>query len=155
VPLIQGEKCSEQIKAVENCIPLAEMQVRSLRPIRDPFWRTEFLRIAARASDSRGGSSAFSVVGERMTKTFAILLLGLVVGCSSVRSGHITSTLYTREVVLSLRHPEDDFLKAKLVAIAEDGTTTIGLISTGDTLRAAPGDYFSSNTFGAHGRSVP
>jgi hypothetical protein len=28
--LFQGEKCLEQIKAVENCIPLAGVQVRSI-----------------------------------------------------------------------------------------------------------------------------
>jgi hypothetical protein len=86
-----------------------------------------------------------------MSRLLAILLLGLMVGCSSVPGGRITHSLYTREVALSHRRPQDDFLKAKLVAIAEDGTTTIQCVETGDTLRAAPGEFFASGPYGTHG----
>jgi hypothetical protein len=86
-----------------------------------------------------------------MLRLLAILLLGLMVGCSSVPGGRITHSLYTREVVLSYEHPEDDFLKAKLVAIAEDGTTTIQCVGTGDTLRAAPGEFFTPGPYGIQG----
>jgi hypothetical protein len=86
-----------------------------------------------------------------MSRLLAILFLGLMVGCSSVPGGRIMHSLYTREVVLSRQHPQDDLLKAKLVAIAEDGTTTIQCIETGDTLRAVPGEFFSPGPYGTQG----
>ena len=93
---------------------------------------------------------ALAVTG-RMRKIFVTLWLGLMVSCSSVPNGRVTSRTYIREVVLSWQHPEDDFLKARLVAVAQDGTTTIEVISTGDTLRAAPGGYFASTAYGTQG----
>jgi hypothetical protein len=86
-----------------------------------------------------------------MTRFIIIFLLGLSVGCSSVQHGLFTHTLYTREIVLSRQHPEDDFVKAKLLAIAEDGKTTIQCVQTGDTLQAAPGEYFAPGPYGTHG----
>jgi hypothetical protein len=88
-----------------------------------------------------------------MTKYFAILLLGLVAGCSSAPSfsGRESFVLRSREVVLSRQHPQDDFLKARLVAIADDGATTIQVIDTGDTLRAVPGDFFAPGPYGIRG----
>jgi len=86
-----------------------------------------------------------------MTKTFSMLLLGLMVSCSSVPNGRVTSRTYIREVVLSRERSEDDFLKAKLVGVAEDGTTTITVAPTGETLRAVPDGYFVSTAYGTHG----
>lgn len=86
-----------------------------------------------------------------MPRLLAILLLGLMVGCSSFPGGRITHSLYTREVTLSRQHPQDDFLKAKLVAIAEDGMTTIQCVETGDTLRADPGEFFAPGPYGTQG----
>ncbi len=86
-----------------------------------------------------------------MTKYLITLLSGLVIGCSSVPSGRVTHSLYTREVVFSQQHPQDDFLKARLIAIADDGTTTIEVISTGDRLRAGAGEYFAPGPYGAQG----
>src|SRR5689334_8902392 len=86
-----------------------------------------------------------------MSRLLAILLLGLMVGCSSVPGGGITSSTYTREIVLSRRRPQNDFAKARLVTIAEDGTTTIQCVETGDTLRAAPGEFFAPGPYGTHG----
>ena len=86
-----------------------------------------------------------------MTKYSSILLLGLMAGCSSVPDTHISHVLCTHEVVLSRQHPRDDFLNARLVAVAENGTTTIEVVSTGDTMRAAPGECFVSNAYGTQG----
>lgn len=92
-----------------------------------------------------------------MIKTFIVLVIGLMGGCSSAPRGRIihvrstTRTTYTREVVLSRQHPKDDFLKARLVTVAEDGTTTIEAGSTHDLLRAAPGHFFSSTNYGTEG----
>lgn len=86
-----------------------------------------------------------------MSRLLVMLLLGLMVGCSSVPGGRITHSLYAREIVLSRQHSKDDFLKAKLVAIAEDGTTTIQCVGTGDTLRAAPGEFFAPGPYGTQG----
>jgi hypothetical protein len=79
-------------------------------------------------------------------------LIVLVAGCSSAPRGPVlTSTGYRREVVLSLKHPEDDFIKAKLVTIAKNGTTTIEVTETGERLTAAPGEYFVSSVYGTVG----
>ena len=86
-----------------------------------------------------------------MTKSLAIILLGLFVGCSTVPLRLGSNRHYHRDVVLSRQHPQDDFLKVRLVAIAEDGTTTIEVNSTGETLRAAPGKYFVSKAYGTQG----
>ena len=94
-----------------------------------------------------------------MTRFIVILSLGLAAGCSSVPSyritplsgGRITHSLYQREILLSRQHPQDDFLRAKLVAIAEDGTTTIQAAETGEILRAAPGEYFTPGPYGTQG----
>ena len=86
-----------------------------------------------------------------MFRLLATLSFGLVIGCSSVPGDRITHSLYTREVVLSRQHPQDNFLRAKLVAIAEDGTTTIQYVETGDTLRTVPGEFFAPGPYGAQG----
>lgn len=85
-----------------------------------------------------------------MPKYFLSLLIGLVVGCS-VPGGRMTHSIRICEVVLSRHHPVDDFLGAKLIAIADDGTTTIEVISTCERLRAAPGLYFAPGPYGTQG----
>jgi hypothetical protein len=88
-----------------------------------------------------------------MTRFPVTLLLGPMVGCSSapVPLAGLTFSQHSREVVLSREHPQDDFLKAKLVAIANDGTTTIQSLEDGDTLRAAPGRFFAPGPYGSEG----
>lgn len=86
-----------------------------------------------------------------MTKYFITLWIALGVGCSSIPGGRVTHSLHTREAVLSRQHPQNDFLGAKLIAIADNGTTTIEVISTGDRLRAAPGEYFAPGPYGTQG----
>lgn len=81
----------------------------------------------------------------------ALLLLVVLAGCSSVPGGGVTSTVQSREVVLSGQHPQDDFLGARLVAIAADGTTTILCFQMGDYLQASPGGYFESDAYGREG----
>jgi hypothetical protein len=85
-------------------------------------------------------------------RTFlAITLMALLIaGCSSA-PGVPGSYSYIRQVVLSENHPEDAFLKARLVAIAEDGTTTIEVSGTGEKITAAPGGYFASTAYGKVG----
>jgi hypothetical protein len=56
-----------------------------------------------------------------------------------------------REITLSKRHPQDDLLKVRLVAVAEDGTTTVQVLQTGERLRAVLGDFFVPGYFGRHG----
>ena|ERR1035441_9658796 len=80
-----------------------------------------------------------------------ILLFGLAAGCSSAPDTQNWDTRPTREITLSKRHPQDDLLKVRLVAIAEDGATTIQVLQTGETLRAARGDFFVPGYFGRHG----
>jgi hypothetical protein len=84
---------------------------------------------------------------------FSILsLIALVAGCSSAPRGLVhTSTSYRREVVLSQKHPVDDFINARLVTIAKDGATTIEVAETGERLTAAPGEYFVSSAYGTEG----
>jgi hypothetical protein len=86
-----------------------------------------------------------------MTRYLAIIFLGFVVGCSFAPGGRISHSLYTREVLLSTGHPQDDFIKAKLVAVAEDGTTTSQVVQTGETLRAPLGECFVSTAYGKEG----
>ncbi len=80
-----------------------------------------------------------------------IVFLGLATGCSSGPRARDWDTRPTREFTLSKRHPQDDLLKVRLVAVAEDGTTTIQVLQTGETLRAARGDFFVPGHFGRHG----
>ena len=81
-----------------------------------------------------------------------ILLLALAAGCSSSPHGRIVHSHHTREVVLSGEHPTDDFIKARLVAIAEDGTTRILALPSGETLEAPVGGYFvGTNAYGTRG----
>src|SRR5437016_4618906 len=81
-----------------------------------------------------------------------LFVLSMLVGCSSVsKPRRSTQTLYNRRVVLSFSHAQDDLLKARLVAIADDGTTTIEVIPTGGVLRASVGEYFVSEEYGTHG----
>jgi hypothetical protein len=54
-------------------------------------------------------------------------------------------------VVLSQKHPVDDFINARLVTIAKDGATTIEVAETGERLTAAPGEYFVSSAYGTEG----
>lgn len=81
-----------------------------------------------------------------------IPLIVVLASCSlAPRAPLVSSTGYQREVVLSQKHPEDGFIKAKLVTIAKDGTTTIEVTKTGERLTAAPGEYFVSSAFGRVG----
>ena len=84
-----------------------------------------------------------------MTKLLIILLCGFLVGCASTR--HDTISHFRREIVLSSAHSEDDFIGARLVGIADDGTTTILVTPSGPELKAAIGDYFISAEYGRHG----
>ena len=124
-------------------------------------WQTKVLHL----TPGNGYSSAARFTSElvsrhrAMTRFIIILFLGLATGCSSVSSnritpltgGGITHSLYRREILLSRQNPQDDFVKAKLVAIAKDGTTTIQSVETGETLRAAPGEYFTPGPYGTQG----
>ncbi len=84
-----------------------------------------------------------------MNKSLPLLaVIGFVAGCSSARIIH---TSYSREVALSPKHPEDDFINARLVRVARDGTTTIEVIESGETLTAAPGQFFVSGAYGTVG----
>jgi hypothetical protein len=84
-----------------------------------------------------------------MAKLLIILLLGFMVGCAS--TSHVTIRELSRDIVLSSTHPEDAFIRAKLIGIASDGTTTILVTPSGPELRAAVGDYFVSSEYGSHG----
>ena len=87
-----------------------------------------------------------------MIRTLPLLtLIAFLAGCSSAGIPGTTHTTYSREVELSPKHPEDDLIKARLVRIATDGTTTIEVIKTGETLTAAPGQYFVSSSYGTEG----
>lgn len=79
-----------------------------------------------------------------------IVFASLMVSCSSTRNISSNSH-YICEVVLSESHPEDDFIYARLIDIAKDGTTTIEVIGTGEKLTAAPGGYFVSSAYGTMG----
>src|ERR1043166_6962204 len=69
-----------------------------------------------------------------------------------IAAGRMGFTLYSREVVLSKEHPDDDFLKARLVSVAEDGTTRIQTFASDETLEAPVGGYFvGTNAYGTHG----
>jgi hypothetical protein len=88
---------------------------------------------------------------------FTILLVVVVAGCSRLaeysapREG-FACVLHEREVVLTTEHPEDDFLKAKLVSIAEDGRTRIKVLASGETLESSVGSYFvGTNAYGLRG----
>jgi hypothetical protein len=87
-----------------------------------------------------------------MPRLLLALLLIAVAGCSSVPGGRIVHTLKGREVVLSMERPEDDFLKARLLFIADDGATRIQALGSGETLEAPIGGYFvGTNAFGTQG----
>jgi hypothetical protein len=66
---------------------------------------------------------------------------------------------YAKEVTLDPASPRDDWLAVKLLRVESDGTTVIDVRSTGETLKAAPGDYFLGKSrppdnvrvFGEHG----
>jgi hypothetical protein len=89
---------------------------------------------------------------SRMPNTLVILPLALAASCSFVPGGRIGFTLHSREIVLSSEHHENDFLKAKLVSIAEDGTTRIQTLTSGETLEAPVGGYFvGTNAYGSQG----
>lgn len=61
-------------------------------------------------------------------------------------------TLHSREVVLSREHPQNDFINARLVSIAEDGTTRIQNVTSGEILEAPVGGYFvGTNAYGTEG----
>ena len=84
-----------------------------------------------------------------MARLLIILLFGLTVGCVSTKQNTIRE--YGREIVFSREHPENDFIGARLVRIADDGTTTIQVIPAGPELRAVLGGYFVSGEYGRHG----
>jgi hypothetical protein len=92
-------------------------------------------------------------VARRIT---GIAFIVLEAGCSSashetVVSFHSSDSLYQRQVMLSFQNPNDKSLHAKLVAIAQDGTTTIQVQPRGDILRATPGAFFAPGPYGTHG----
>ena len=86
-----------------------------------------------------------------MGRYISILVLGFTVGCSSTPDAGNWDTLPTREIVISKRHPHSDFLKVRLLTIAEGGLTEIQVDETGEVLRAVPGDFFVPSYFGRHG----
>ena len=86
-----------------------------------------------------------------MSRYFAILSFALAAGCASAPDARNLDSYPTREIVLSSRHPQNDFLKVRLIAIAKDGTTTIQVVETGEMLRAVRGDFFVPAYFGRHG----
>jgi hypothetical protein len=54
--------------------------------------------------------------------------------------------------MLSHQYPEEDFIKARLFSIADDGTTRIQTVTSGETLEAPIGGYFvGTNAYGTHG----
>ncbi len=91
------------------------------------------------------------VASRRMRKYVLIVFLGLAAGCSSAPDVRNWDSPPTREITLSKRHPQDDLLKVRLVAVAEDGTTTIQVLQTGETLSAVRGCFFVPGYFGRHG----
>jgi hypothetical protein len=88
-----------------------------------------------------------------MPRHIAILLLGFLAACSSAPhpNERLSFVLRTKEILLSRQHLEDDFIKARLVSIAQDGATTIQSLETGDILQAAPGEYFAPGPYGFRG----
>ena len=84
-----------------------------------------------------------------MVRLLIILLCGLVTGCASKYPNTIRE--HEREIVLSASHPDNEYIGARLVSIADDGTTTILVTPSGPELRAAVGDYFVSAEYGRHG----
>jgi len=87
-----------------------------------------------------------------MLRALLIFLLAVAAGCSSVPGGRIVHSIYGREIVLSRERPTDDFIKARLVSIAEDGTTRILAVTSGEILEAAVGGYFiGTNAYGTQG----
>ena len=81
-----------------------------------------------------------------MARIFILILAFLLAGCVSE-----TISEMSREIVLSAEHPENNFIRAKLVGIAADGTTTIRVLPSGPELQAKVGGYFVSEEFGKHG----
>jgi len=88
-----------------------------------------------------------------MPRLLIILILAVTAGCSSVPDGRIVHSLYGRVVVLSTEHSEDAFLKARLISIADDGTTRIQTRISGEILQASIGGYFvgTNNAYGSQG----
>ena len=82
----------------------------------------------------------------RIASLCIILIVGLMAGCA-----HETITEYECNIVLTQSHPYNDSIGAKLVDIASDGTTTIQDTSTGEKLRASPGNFFVSTEYGNEG----
>ena len=92
-----------------------------------------------------------------MRYMFTILLAVVVTACSSLtkysvpREGYVC-VLHEREVILTTERPENDFLNARLISIAEDGRTRIKVLASGETLESSVGSYFvGTNAYGLHG----
>jgi hypothetical protein len=83
-----------------------------------------------------------------MLRLIVILSLLSIVGCSSPPLW--SSTTMMRQLHLSLGK-DNDFVKARLVSVAPDGTATIEHYPSGQRFTAAPGEYFVSDLYGTHG----
>jgi hypothetical protein len=88
-----------------------------------------------------------------MMRFFTILLLCVTAGCisSNLATSDDTITEYRQDIVLSIKHPENSVIEAKLIEIASDGTTTIEVMPAGPKLQARVGAYFVSAEYGKHG----
>ena len=85
-----------------------------------------------------------------MTTWLTFIVILLTAGCSFAPGRRVPSPVQ-KEIVLSRDHPQDGELGARLVGIADDGTTTITVFKTGETNSAQPGAYFVSRYYGKQG----
>ena len=124
-----------------------------------------FLRrgVSPKLKDSKGKSVSDWARSEWIRELLSngivvILLLALLSGCSLLSGcgathSLSTHTLHSRDIVLSERHREDTFLQARLISIAEDGTTRIKVMASGEEIEASVGSYFvgTNNAYGTQG----
>ena len=83
-----------------------------------------------------------------MFKGLSILSVLVLAGCA----GSITHTHYSKDVELHVRQEMPlGNQTVEVVDVAEDGTTTLELVESGERLTAKVGDYFVSEAFGNHG----
>src|SRR6266404_6460582 len=84
----------------------------------------------------------------------ALVLLAVVNGCSSANhfSG-TTHTLVVQDITLNYAKPTAQLgrYSIRLLSIADDGTTRIGIAQTDKELSACPGQCFVSYEFGQEG----
>jgi hypothetical protein len=86
---------------------------------------------------------------KRMTRNLtAVCLAALLIGCA-----HRWSVCqYSRDVIVTTgQEVQLGNQRVRLASIAPDGSATLALVGSGQSLSAAPGDFFVSEAFGTEG----